>query len=620
MLAVIGLPVVVPLAALLQLLFPGLLVEHWRQYRFAIQTTLAQSSLIFLRWALLRWFIATRPWWLSDVALSAGLAAIAAIGLLLSLRGRLKQTGPTAADQLPARIEYWALGLLAGIGVAWCGWDVAAGQSPWDQLTVVSFAALAGLLHLFYRRATASRASSDALAAGAEEMPARRKFVTTEIVFLTAQVVAGSILALDLQGGPRNLSAVEAAIDWPTFRGNMRRTGTLNADDKGPQQPSLLWTFEPHEASGRVLIHSSPAVVVGQVYVGAMHQTLGAVEGLVYCVAGGRAANQGGVQPGRLIWRFSAGNTLKPVFSSPSLAAGKLYFGEGYHQDSQCRLFCLDSRGADTALWSFTAESHVEASPTIADGRVYCGAGDGGLICVACNELSNGNSGSSAAASPKLIWQFPGLHIDAAPAIAEGRVFAGSVVGDRERELAIVAIDAAKGNQLWRIPTPLPVPGSLAYHAGRLICTLGNGKLNAEAEQPEGRVWTLDAATGDRRWEFRAAGSILNSAAVQNGRVYCCSRDHHCYALDESDGAIVWKQDVGEPIVAAPLATRRAVYVLTVSGVLRAFDSVTGRPLWRQDAMKTDDEDAVSSPVLSDGRLYVACGGKIYCWGDEPSP
>ena len=88
----------------------------------------------------------------------------------------------------------------------------------------------------------------------------------------------------------------------------------------------------------------------------------------------------------------------------------------------------------------------------------------------------------------------------------------------------------------------------------------------------------------------------------------------------ESDGAVVWKQDLGEPIVAAPLATRRTVYVLTVSGVLRAFDSVTGRPLWRQDAMKTDDEDAVSSPVLSDGRLYVACGGKIYCWGDAPSP
>jgi hypothetical protein len=619
MLAVIGLPVVVPLAALLQLLFPGLLVEHWRQYRFAIQATLAQSSLIFLRWALLRWFVATRPWWLSDVALSVGLAAIAAVGLLFSLRGQLKQTGEPAYRK-PARIEFWALGLVAVAGVAWCGWNVATGNAPWDQMTVVSVAALAGLLHLIYRRATASRASSGAPANATEANSLRRRFVTTEIVFLATQVVAGSLLALDLQSSPRNFRAEEAAIDWPTFRGDMRRSGTLDPDNDGPQQPSLLWTFEPHEATGRVLIHSSPAVVGGQVYVGAMHQTLGAVEGFVYCVAAGCAANPAGVRPGQLLWRFSAGHTLKPVFSSPSLACGRLYVGEGYHQDSQCRLFCLDSRGADMALWSFATESHVEASPTIADGRVYCGAGDDGLICVADNELSKGNSGLSAAASPKLIWKFPGLHIDAAPAIAEGRVFAGSVVGDRVRELAVVAIDAATGNQLWRIPTPLPVPGSPAYHAGRVICTLGNGKLNAEAEQPEGRVWTLDAATGDRRWEFRAAGSILNSAAVQNGRVYCCSRDHHCYALDESDGAIVWKQDVGEPIVAAPLATRRAVYVLTVSGVLRAFDSITGRPLWRQDAMKTDDEDAVSSPVLSEGRLYVACGGKIYCWGDAPSP
>ncbi len=79
---VVGLPVLLPIVALLQLLFPGLLRDQWRQYRYAVQVLLTQSTLIFLQWALVKWVFTRRPWWLSDDALAAALVAVAAWGIV----------------------------------------------------------------------------------------------------------------------------------------------------------------------------------------------------------------------------------------------------------------------------------------------------------------------------------------------------------------------------------------------------------------------------------------------------------------------------------------------------------------------------------------------------------
>ncbi len=616
MLGVIGLPVLLPVAALLQLLFPGILRDQWRQYRVVVQVLLTQSTLIFVRWALLRWFVSQPGWWLSEAALWDALVCVALVGAVAAwlrrdsvVAGASCLRSPAAArrshdERAPARIEFWAFGVLAGAGLIWGALSVWRQRSPWDSMAVVTIAALAGVLHLVGRRRRAV-------------MQSGRGLLSTELVFLATEVIAGVFLGVHLQSAPRNLLAAEAIGDWPTFRGNVRRTGAASEDDPGPRRPIVLWKFEPKEPSGRVLIHSSAAVIGNQLYVGAMHQTLSSISGLVYCIAADGTAN--GVSPGARIWSFSAGDTMKAVFSSPTVVDGRLYVGEGYHQDQKCRLFCLDSRSGEKPLWSFDTASHVESSPTFADGLLYFGAGDDGLMCVA-PPLGEDRLGSMQSQSiPKKVWQVPGLHVDSSPAVADGRVFVGSVVGDEQRDLFALAADAKTGQVLWKIPAPLPLAAAPACAAGRVIFSLGNGKLSADADQPEGRIWCLDAASGDRQWEFRAAGSILSSPAALDGRVYCCSRDRHCYALRETNGDVLWKRDLGEPIAASPVVTHRAVYVLTVSGTLHCLDAATGETNWRLDDLKNEDDDAYSSPALADGRLYVASGGKLYCLGDKPT-
>jgi outer membrane protein assembly factor BamB len=621
MLSVIGLPVVLPIAALVQLLFPGVLREQWRQYRVVVQVLLAQSTLIFVHWALLRWFVAQPSWWLSDAALWDALLGVACVGAVWAVLHRPRPVnGAASAVHSPARIEFWAFGILAVAGLAWAAYGAWRGASPWDSMAVVTIAAFAATFHLIYRRVLAA-------------MPSFRVLLTTELVFLTTQIAAGAAVGAYLQRAPRNAIAAEVTDAWPTFRQSVRRTGVAS-DDAALRHPTILWTFTPKEPTGRVLIHSSPAVIGNQVYVGAMHQTLGGTDGLVYCIAVERTAD--GASPGQRLWTFSAGDTLKAVFSSPAVAGGRLYIGEGYHQDQECRLFCLDARRGDKAIWSLSTGSHVESSPTIDDGRLYFGAGDDGLLCVALPSsspsteegrpavsLSNGGEGEAvqrptkSIAEPELLWQVPGLHIDSSPAVADRRVFAGSVIGDEHQDLFAICVHAKSGKVIWKIPSPLPLAGSPAYAAGRVCFALGNGKLNVDADKPDGRIWCLDAKGGDRLWEFRAAGSILSSPAVLDGTVYCCSRDRHCYALQQSDGAVIWKRDLGEPIVASPAVTRRSIYVLTVGGALYCLDSATGEPIWRFDELKNDEDDAYSSPTLAAGRLYVASGGKLFCVGDK---
>jgi outer membrane protein assembly factor BamB len=222
---------------------------------------------------------------------------------------------------------------------------------------------------------------------------------------------------------------------------------------------------------------------------------------------------------------------------------------------------------------------------------------------------------------PRTIWHVTGIHVDSSPALAGGKVFVGSVVGDEHRELCAAAIDAASGRVLWRVPAPLPLAGAPAASGGRVFFSLARGKLNEEADSPEGRIWCLRAADGQREWEFRAAGAIFGSPVVAGNRVFCAGRDGCCYALDVDDGKVLWKTDLGEPIVTTPIvsmpiASGGRLFALSIGGSLFALDAASGAEIWRFDAMRTDNLDVYSSPVLAQGRIYAASGGKLYSIGD----
>ncbi len=650
--SVITLPVLAPIAALLQLLFPGLLRDQWKQYRIVITVLLTQSTLFMIHWALITFFITDRLWWLSDASLTFAIVCVAALGLIVALQlsrdrvARLRRRlaayhagqaraepqpektaekqgvyippvpsihplSLNAADRAPAKVEYAALIIFAAMGLFWASYQLLNQVSPLDQVAIVTVACVAGLLHLIYRKTRTTN----------RKQPI---FATTEVIFLFTLVITGSALGYYLNQSQTNLTVERTTSDWPTYRGNKHRTGVIDGSS-APKNPALLWSFDPGERKGRVMFHSTPTVVDGRVYIGALHEIQTFAQGYLYCInanenvtptdAGKPIAGAPGttLAPGSLIWKFTAakepGGSAKPIFCAATVYAGIVYVGEGYHEDTGCRLFALHS-GTGKTQWTVRTNSHTESSPTITPGRIIFGAGDDGILCY---DLT-----SATEPSPKLHWQTKNLHIDSAPCVVDGRVFIGTVIGDIHDSLAVLALDAETGKQIWKVNTPLPVPGCASHSNGRIYVGLGNGKLGLEADKPAGAVWCLDAKTGEKLWTFDTKAAVYSTPALANGHCYFTSYDHHVYCLDDATGNLKWKVNLGSPLTTAPVVTSDDVVVITVEGIVKCLNAADGKVRWSFDQLKTPDADVYASPTLSGGRLYVAVRGKVHCLGDKP--
>jgi outer membrane protein assembly factor BamB len=593
-LGVIALPAIAPLVALIQLLFPGLLGDHWKQYRAAIGAMLSQSTFMFVHWLLVGWVVREPVWWLSPVALAWAMAGVAAAGLAASLA--LQRT----SQQSPARIEYLALGSLAVASGLWVVYQWLAAGAPVDHALVVAVACGVSLGHLRLR--------------GAWSESARRPAFATESVLLLALALGGAALA-EFTAGSAPLRGLVDAVDGEslTFRGNIERTGSSGESNTAIDRPALLWPtpFEPRLNVGTISLDASPVVVDSLAFVGAYQQISAHQGGALYAVNArdGRLIDGKPASAGAAVWEFSD-PSVRPIFSTPAVHGERLYFGEGYHHHARCRLFCVDARSGEL-LWAFRTASHVESPPTIVGERLYFGAGDDGLYCLTLGSREQ---------RPQLAWHVPGVHVDASPLVADGKVFAGGVVGDIVARLAVLAVDAASGDVVWERPSELPVPSSPAYGEGAIVVGLGNGKMNQEHSQPRGGVWCLDAATGDTRWEFPLASSVLSTPVIEGDRVIAVARNGDAYAIDLASGQRIWKRELGETIVASPVVAASRIYFLSSRGVVFCLDSSSGEVVWEFDELRTSAEVVYSSPTLVDGRLYFTVAGKLYCLGEASQP
>ena len=380
--------------------------------------------------------------------------------------------------------------------------------------------------------------------------------------------------------------------------------------------------FRPKPSSW---IAAPPLVVGDRIYVGAVHGEQ-YQSGALYCLDRATSAVR---------WTFNDDGKMKNAFSSPCVAGGRLYTGEGFHQHSNCRLFCLN---ADTGekIWQVQTGSHTESSPCVVDGKVYFGAGDDGLYCV-----------SAADGSP--IWhEAKGLHVDASPLVVGGRVYAGSGVGDAYKETCVFCVDAATGKEVWRVPTELPVWGESALADGRLYVGMGNGNFMESDDKPAGAVMCLDATTGDRQWRYDVPDGVHVRVAVDQSRVYFASRDQNCYCLDRAEGQLVWKKDLGSPVVASPVLVRASsspepvrcpesacsvgLYVVASEGQVYCLDPATGEAEWTLNVANGQKNPTLfSSPTVvvsrdADGdhrRMYFGSGfnffrrGALFCVEDS---
>ncbi len=139
---------------------------------------------------------------------------------------------------------------------------------------------------------------------------------------------------------------------------------------------------------------------------------------------------------------------------------------------------------------------------------------------------------------------------------------------------------------------------------------------------PFGAVYAVDAASGVGLWKFDpqvdpdtmrkvCCGVVNRGVAVWKGRVYVASIDGHLYALDASNGAVVWSVDTiidrerGYTVTGAPYIAGNQVVIgnsgaeLDARGYVTAYSLATGQQAWRFFTVPGDPKLGFEHPELA---------------------
>ncbi|HZJ26931.1 MAG TPA: PQQ-binding-like beta-propeller repeat protein [Acidimicrobiia bacterium] len=287
-------------------------------------------------------------------------------------------------------------------------------------------------------------------------------------------------------------------------------------------------------------------------------------------------------------------------------------------------------------VWRIDGIEGSTSTPAVFGDSVYFGAWDGSLRAVSTKD-----------GSPRWTTQLSGSVIDDSPLVAGDRVYIGDGAGN------LHAVDRATGGVVWSReldPHPLTRTFSSPVAVDDVII-IGVASVELAVPLPDytfrGSIVALDAATGDEVWriytttndaEAGAGVSVWSTAAIDTGRGLAFIGTGNTYeepaaplgdslmAIDYHAGTIRWTRqftegDVytifGDPpqgpdadIGAAPnlfsIGDRDVVGVGDKAGVYAALDRDTGETIWARQLWPGSHLGGVmTTAAYHDGTIYV---------------
>lgn len=325
-------------------------------------------------------------------------------------------------------------------------------------------------------------------------------------------------------------------------------------------------------------------------------------------------------------------------------------------------------------LWNYQSEETAfEATPVVADGVVYLGDADGTMHAI---RLDSGEA----------VWSrlFEDSGFTSACVVQGDRLFVGDFNGvvrclsttdgaelwsfAAETEVhglrpyeqyllatteggALIAIDAAKGEERWRFSIDAPLQCAPTVAAGHTLLAGCDEKLHAvdlATGQEVGSVgiggptgataavadgvayfgtegglfFAVDAATPAKlavKWQYqdrRRAQGIRTTAAIGENLLVYGSNGKAIYGLDRQSGEEVWVRPTRSRVEASPAITGQRVAAATTRGRVLLLNLTDGEVVWEYDA----GGGFVSSPVIAGDKLLAANDdGTLYCFGENAS-
>lgn len=270
-------------------------------------------------------------------------------------------------------------------------------------------------------------------------------------------------------------------------------------------------------------------------------------------------------------------------------------------------------------LWEYNAQGGMLATPLVRDSVAIIGTLNGELQAV---ELRTGK---------RLGYQKVKGPVRGTPALS------GTVVMVPVSSLtspSLIAIDVKEGRRVWEM-TLGPIETSLLLDNERLFAATLEGRiycLNAATGEERwryqvgtkserkpirsapavsgslvvfgsdaGLVTALDAATGQLRWSLRMSASVFAGAAASEGTVVIGDLLGRVAGINDATGTVRWARELGSPIYASAAIEGGTCYVPAADGRIVAIDLRTGAEAWTFKAKSVVN----ASPLVAGSRLLV---------------
>jgi outer membrane protein assembly factor BamB len=231
----------------------------------------------------------------------------------------------------------------------------------------------------------------------------------------------------------------------------------------------------------------------------------------------------------------------------------------------------------------------LRQGPSVADGRVYVAAVEGGVRAL---DLQSG----------ALAWRYESdARLSGGPGAGDGLVVVGTLDGE------VIALDAATGAEKWQAKVTNEVIAAPVIGQGVVLVRSNDGRVSA-----------FDAASGERRWFYNndlPSLTVRGNAPVTLGPgiAFVGNDDGTLTAMSLSDGRQLWNQVVGVPdgrtelermadVDGAPVLDGTTLFATSFKNESVAIDGPSGRTLWNRDHGGAGGMGVASGSVLvSDG-------------------
>lgn len=200
------------------------------------------------------------------------------------------------------------------------------------------------------------------------------------------------------------------------------------------------------------------------------------------------------------------------------------------------------------------------------------------------------------------------------PAVAYDKVFSASRAGD------VIAFDQKTGDELWQVDLS-DINNERSFWDTRIPALLSGGvtaglnKIFIGSEN--GKIYALDAQTGELVWQAAIKGEIINAPAIDTGIIVVNSASGIMKAFNANDGEELWMIDQDVPAltlrgISAPVIASGGVIVGTGKGSVNVYLLEKGQQGWSTEIGEptgsTELErviDVDSAPVVFGDKIYA---------------